>query len=169
MQTNKLTIMTKKNIEYLKKRQMQTNKLTILIIDDSEIVRKQLMEMLCEIKGVEWVKAAECAEEGLELALTLKPMLVILDLSMPYTSGVEIIPKLKQISPSPILIVLTNYSDSIYQEHCINLGADYFLDKSLDFDKILDITKNLPKAIKLQTKSQVIKLQIKPQCLQNFS
>ena len=143
MQTNKLAIKTRHNLKNLRKRQIQTNKLTILTIDDSEIVRKQLMEMLCEIKGVEWVKAAECAEEGLELALTLKPMLVILDLSMPYTSGVEIIPKLKQISPSPILIVLTNYSDSIYQEHCINLGADYFLDKSLEFLRISDITKNI--------------------------
>jgi len=143
MQTNKLAIKTRHNLKNLRKRQIQTNKLTILTIDDSEIVRKQLMEMLCEIKGVEWVKAAECAEEGLELALTLKPMLVILDLSMPYTSGVEIIPKLKQISPSPMLIVLTNYSDSIYQEHCINLGADYFLDKSLEFLRISDITKNI--------------------------
>jgi len=143
MQTNKLAIKTRHNLKDLRKRQIQTNKLTILTIDDSEIVRKQLMEMLCEIKGVEWVKAAECAEEGLELALTLKPMLVILDLSMPYTSGVEIIPKLKQISPSPVLIVLTNYSDSIYQEHCINLGADYFLDKSLEFLRISDITKNI--------------------------
>ena len=143
MQTNKLAIKTRHNLKNLRKRQIQTNKLTILTIDDSEIVRKQLMEMLCEIKGVEWVKAAECAEEGLELALTLKPMLVILDLSMPYTSGVEIIPKLKQISPSPVLIVLTNYSDSIYQEHCINLGADYFLDKSLEFHKVSDITINI--------------------------
>ena len=68
MQTNKLAIKTRHNLKNLRKRQIQTNKLTILTIDDSEIVRKQLMEMLCEIKGVEWVKAAECAEEGLELA-----------------------------------------------------------------------------------------------------
>ena len=133
---------------------MQTNQLTILTIDDSKNIRKTISDMLCTIKGVGSVKAAECAEEGLELAQIFKPRLIILDLSMGSTSGLDIIPKLKQIRPSPIVIILTNYTQSLYQQHCSQLGADFFLDKSLDFHKIIHLTKNLTNVIKSQTNSQ---------------
>ena len=62
---------------------------------------------------------------------------------MSYTSGMEIIPKLKQISPTPIVIILTNYSDATYQDYCKKLGADHFLDKSLEFHKVSDIAMNI--------------------------
>jgi DNA-binding NarL/FixJ family response regulator len=50
---------------------------------------------------------------------------------------------LKKMNPAPRVIMLTNYSSDLYRKKCTALGADFFLDKTTEFDKIPDIFKRL--------------------------
>jgi DNA-binding NarL/FixJ family response regulator len=75
-----------------------------------------------------------------------KPDLVILDLQMPKANGLEILPLIKGLSSPPLVMVLTNYATTRHREACAKLGADYFFDKSREFEKAIEVIELLADA-----------------------
>ncbi len=114
----------------------------VLIVDDSATIRKNLARIVAESEETEVVGEAADAQQGLELARTLHPDLVTLDLRMPGGSGLNVIKQIKQLEPSPIVMVLTNYSHAAYRKRAAEAGADFFFDKSTECNKALDVFKN---------------------------
>lgn len=113
----------------------------ILIADDSPVVRERLVTMLSELKDIEIVGQAQDAHEAIDFIQTLRPDVVILDIRMPGGSGMEVLPKIKQDNYDPIVIMLTNYPFPAYRKKCLAVGADYFLDKATDYEKIIEVLK----------------------------
>lgn len=122
---------------------MQTKQFTVLIIDDSDVIRERFAEMLREIAGIQDVRNATCAKEGLEMTHSLNPDFVILDINMPDMSGIDILKKIKKNKPSPVVAVLTNYPYPAYRTCCMDRGADYFFDKSSEFLEVKKIAIGL--------------------------
>jgi DNA-binding NarL/FixJ family response regulator len=118
-------------------------KMRILIADDSVIVRERLINLLTELQGVEIVAQAEDAMEARGLAEKLKPDLAILDLRMPKGSGADVLFDLKRLVPSPLVIMLTNYPHAENRKKCMEGGADFFLDKSTEFQKVVSVVKEM--------------------------
>jgi DNA-binding NarL/FixJ family response regulator len=112
--------------------------LSVLIIEDSLIIVKRLRAMLADIEGVGNMAYANDSSEGLMLASQLKPDVIFLDIKIPGKSGVDILPEIR-LNNSATIIVLTNYSDSYYKNLCLSLGAEFFLDKTNEFEKIQGI------------------------------
>lgn len=108
----------------------------IIIIDDSEIIRKRLFYSLSDIHDIKIIGEASNISEGYELFHSLDPDIVILDIRMPGGSGVSLLEKIKQESPKTIVAMLTNYPYGAYRKRCCELGADYFFDKSTEFNKL---------------------------------
>lgn len=94
--------------------------------------------MLADIEGVGNMAYANDSSEGLMLASQLKPDVIFLDIKIPGKSGVDILPEIR-LNNSATIIVLTNYSDSYYKNLCLSLGAEFFLDKTNEFEKIQGI------------------------------
>ena len=115
----------------------------ILIADDSVIVRERLINLLTELQGVEIIGQAEDAMEARGLAEKLKPDLAILDLRMPKGSGADVLFDLKRLVPSPKVIMLTNYPHAENRKKCMEGGADFFLDKSTEFQKVVSVVKEM--------------------------
>jgi DNA-binding NarL/FixJ family response regulator len=115
----------------------------IFIVDDSKALRERLVKMLSEIEGVEVVGQARNSVEAIAGIRNLKPHAVILDIQMPGASGIEVLKTIKQASQPPIVMMLTNHTSSQYREKCMQLGADYFLDKTRDFERVTEIFKEL--------------------------
>lgn len=115
------------------------HKLKVLIADDSLVVREHLVTMLDELEGIEIVGQAENVAEATTAIRKLQPDLVILDIWMPDGSGIDVLQNIKQPGPAPVVIILTNYPYPEYRQRCLNAGADFFLDKSTEFDQILDL------------------------------
>ena len=67
------------------------------------------------------------------------PDFVVLDIKLKKRSGVDILKSIKTTSPGTIVAMLTNYYDQYYLNRCKELGADYFFDKSMDFEKLADL------------------------------
>ena len=111
----------------------------VFLADDSVPVRERILEMLEEIPDVHVVGHAEDALAARLLITALQPDVVILDINMPGGSGIEVLHDIKQMSPSPRVIMLTNYSQPQYRKRCLEAGADYFLDKSTEFDEIRNL------------------------------
>ena len=119
----------------------------VLIVDDSAIVQERLMSMFDDQKGIQIVGQAQNGIEALKFIKQHKPHAVILDIRMPGGNGINVLQHIKKIDPSIKVIMFTNYPYSQYRIKCLESGADYFLDKSAEFNKIPEIIIKLAKAI----------------------
>jgi DNA-binding NarL/FixJ family response regulator len=116
--------------------QRSTRPLRIFIADDSLVIRARLVTLLEDLVGVKLVGQAGNGAETISAIWQLKPDVVILDIRMPVGSGFEVLQIIKQDQARPIVIVLTNHPYSAYRQKCLEAGADFFLDKSTEFDQI---------------------------------
>lgn len=122
--------------------------LKVFIVDDAIPILIRLTNMLSGDRNIKLVGIANNAAKALEYITKSNPDLIILDIHMPDGSGIDILRQIKKENPSRIVVILTNYIETDYREICKNEGADYFLDKSIEFEKVIEICKNLA----LQTK-----------------
>ena len=111
----------------------------VFIVDDSLIVREHLVTMLDELAGVEIVGQAGNVAEAISDIRRLQPDVVILDIRMPGGSGIDVLETIKHDEAAPIVIILTNYPYPGYRQKCLDAGADFFLDKSTEFDQIPEL------------------------------
>lgn len=113
--------------------------ITVFIADDSLVVREHLVTMLEELAGIEIVGQAENGVEAISSIRNLRPNVVILDIRMPGGDGIEVLENIKQDEGAPVVIMLTNYPYAGYRQKCLQAGADFFLDKSTEFDQIPEL------------------------------
>jgi DNA-binding NarL/FixJ family response regulator len=117
----------------------------VLAVDDSGIVRERLKDMLSEVTEEEAIGQAKDKPEAIEMVRKLNPEVVILDIEMPGRSGIDLLREIKKRKQPPLAIVLTNQSYPQYRQACIKAGADFFFDKSSEFDKVAQVLKQLSK------------------------
>ena len=113
----------------------------LLVVDDSELIRSRLVGLLRGIPGIKEVSTAGTLGQTLYSASHFLPDLVILDLNLPDGNGVKAIPLLKRMAPSMRVAVLTNDVGDYVGERCRQAGADWFFDKSTEFEKVLDLVR----------------------------
>jgi len=115
---------------------------TIFIADDSKMLRERLISMISDFKHIKVVGQARDGLTAIEQIKRLKPDIVILDIRMPGENGIVVLETIKHLKPAPIVIIFTNYPYPQYRKKCMTLGADYFFDKSNEFDEILQVLEN---------------------------
>jgi DNA-binding NarL/FixJ family response regulator len=115
----------------------------VVIADDSQVVVERLADLLSDIPGVELVGRAVDAPDALRCIQQTNPDLVILDLQMPGGSGIDILRTIRPERPSLCVMICTNYIYPQYREECLAAGANFFLDKSAEFEKIPVILRGL--------------------------
>ena len=111
----------------------------LLIIDDSPLVREQIVRMISTIPDMKLVGEVGTVAESLDAIKKLTPDTVILDLQLPDGNGFEVLKFVKESTPRTKVIVLTNYPFAQHRTRAIAAGAEYFFDKSLEFEKIVDV------------------------------
>jgi DNA-binding NarL/FixJ family response regulator len=120
----------------------------VFIVDDSAVVRERLIGMLTELPEIEIAGQAKNAPDAIKSIRKLKPDITILDIRMPGGNGIEVLKEIKKDKPSPLIIILTNYPYPQYRKKCMEGGADYFFDKSTEFEKVIEVLKKLIKESK---------------------
>ncbi len=108
----------------------------ILIVDDSELLRERLIEHLAKLPNAQAFIEAENILEANKLIGELNPNVVITDIRMPGGSGIELVKKIRANDKSTLIIVLTNYPYVQYKEAALEAGANYFFDKTNEFEKV---------------------------------
>ena len=119
----------------------------VYIVDDSNAIRERLKEMLADIKGVEIIGDSDDPERALFEIGTDRPDAVILDIRLPGISGIELLKRMKREHSETRVIILTNYPYPKYRQQCLAIGADFFFQKSTEFDKIPDVLKGMSAAL----------------------
>ena len=111
---------------------------TVLLVDDHSIVRQGLAALIDTVGDFRVVGEAADGKQAAEMARTLMPDLIVLDLLMPNTDGVMVVRLLRTISPGSKLAVLTSSDDDELAFAAIEAGAHAFLLKSMAGAQLLD-------------------------------
>ena len=105
----------------------------VLVGDHSAVVRTRLVAQLREC-GLDVVAEADSLESTSALAIQLQPQAIVTDVKFADGQGVVVVRLIKQSAPAALLVVLTNTVH--FRQSCLANGADYFLDKSTEFDDV---------------------------------
>jgi two-component system, NarL family, response regulator DevR len=115
--------------------------LTIYIADDSTEVRKRLVALISVLQGIVFVGQTGDARVAIEEIQRLEPEVAILDIRLVNGNGIEVLEIVKLLKAAPLVIMLTAFPSAQYRRRCISAGADYFFDKTSEFEQIIDVLK----------------------------
>ncbi|MCC6880162.1 MAG: response regulator transcription factor [Rhodocyclaceae bacterium] len=115
----------------------------VFVVEDSPIVRERLLEMLAEIEGVDVVGDADNADEAVERILRLKPDVAVLDIKLKRGSGIGVLEQIHRQAPGVATIMLTNFASAEHRQRCLSAGANYFFDKTEEFESVKGALQDL--------------------------
>lgn len=107
----------------------------ILLIDDHAIVRAGLRRMLAMSPDTEILEVAS-GRESLAIARAHKLDLIIADLNLPELGGIELVARLTQSGPAPVL-VLSMHADPLYASRALSAGAKGYVSKNASPEELL--------------------------------
>ena len=110
-------------------------KIRVLLAEDHTLVRQGFRRILEDDPSVTVVGEARTGLEAIELSKTLKPQVVVMDLSMPELGGLEATAEILKSDPEVKILILSMYSNDAYIRKAFELGAKgYMLKNALDLD-----------------------------------
>jgi len=115
----------------------------ILIIERSTEVLDRLIQIVSEIEHPKTIFKATGFEEALLLLEDIKPKIVLLDSCLPEHKSIDLLKKIKTGNTTAKVIVLSNNPDARYERHYLSIGADVFLDKYHDYEKLPELITNI--------------------------
>ncbi|HSQ89614.1 response regulator transcription factor [Romboutsia sp.] len=105
--------------------------LNILVVEDEAPIRDWIVYTISNIsKNFNVLASASNGKEAYELAVKLKPQVIISDIQMPIMDGIELTKEIKKIMPNVLVILLTNYAEFSYAKQAISCGVYEYLVKS---------------------------------------
>lgn len=116
----------------------------VLIVDDSRTSRRILRNLL-ESQGYTVVSEAENGEVGYLKYRDLKPDLVTMDITMPKMDGIESLTLIKKLNPEAKVVMITAAGQKEKMVDALKRGADEFITKPYDEDKVVEAIKHLVK------------------------
>lgn len=114
-----------------------TNKIKLLIVDDHAVVRKGIQNLLEEEPNIEIIGEASDGIEAIEKVKTLKPTIVLLDLTMPQMSGFEVAKIISDKYPSTKSLIFSMHNNPEYMVTSVENGAMGYLLKDTSKEEIL--------------------------------
>ncbi len=124
-----------------------THSISIVIVDDHLLFRQSLTSMLANIPELEVVGTTGDGRESLRLIDRLSPTVVILDISMPGLGGLDLAPRIREVSPQSEILMLSMHDNSNYVYRAFKAGCRGYVLKS-------DSAEELHRAIIAVTKKE---------------
>lgn len=120
---------------------VQDSPLRVFLVEDSPLLRDTFTEAATVPGHIEVVGYADSEGDAVEGINRCLPDVVIVDICLRDGNGLSLLRSLSQMIwiRLPVLIVLTNHADPEYAKACRALGADYFFDKSTEFEEAVDV------------------------------
>lgn len=125
---------------------VNTKTINVFIVDDSEIVRDRLTSMLSEVSSINILGYADNPLAATESIVKQRPDVIILDIFLTGGSGIHVLKNIRGKKITSKVIMLTNYAQDEYRKKCFEEGADFFFDKSIEFDKVVDVIQRISAA-----------------------
>jgi PAS domain S-box-containing protein len=114
----------------------------VLVADDSQPIRERLVSRLLRIPDIQ-VAEAEDTTAAIQQIETFKPDVAVLDIRMPGGGGIKALEEIKARNLGITVIIMTNYPYAQYRRKCLDAGADFFFDKSSEFEQVSETIRQL--------------------------
>jgi two-component system response regulator EvgA len=112
--------------------------LKVVIVEDFVPMSECLNVYLSSLVGVVVTGTAADGQGALQLIRELKPDLIILDISLPVMSGIEVLEEIRRDDPVTTIVIYTADPASPIRERCLEAGANFFLRKT-EFQRLGEI------------------------------
>ena len=116
---------------------MTDTRLRILLADDHVTVRQGLKMLIDSQDDMTVVSEASDGTAAVEQARTVRPDVVVMDISMPGMNGLVATRTLKQIQPDSVVVILTRHGDDAYLQELLRAGADGYVLKQSAASELL--------------------------------
>ena len=125
---------------YLARRDMK-----VFVVEDSAAVRERLVEMIRDVKDIEVVGEAATYDTAVAGIINTRPDVAVLDIKLANAtgSGIDALIEVRKTLPGIRAIILSNYSTPQHLKASADAGAEYFLDKSIDFERVGEILEQM--------------------------
>lgn len=114
-----------------------------LVVDNHSLIRTGLALLLNSVPDFRVVGEADCGEDVLDLVHTLRPDLLVMDLSMPGAGGLEITRQVTEHAPYVRILILTRFSDRFHLRQALDAGAAAYVLKSSPPTRILEALREI--------------------------
>ena len=108
----------------------------VFLADDSALIRDRVAAMLTA-KEMTVVGQAETPQASIDGILAAHPDVVVLDVQLEGGSGLQVLRAVRQSEPGIAFVVFSNNSGPAYRKRYLGEGAESFLDKSTEFDQLV--------------------------------
>ena len=116
--------------------------LRVLVVDDSDLILQRLVAALKGIDGIGEVREATNLAQGIDLWETWNPDLIMLDIMLPDGDGLQLLEFVKKSPSPPVVVVRTNYPYPLLRKRSAELGAEHFLAKTTELDRLEGIVRD---------------------------
>jgi two-component system OmpR family response regulator len=122
-----------------------TTPLRVFLVEDSAVIRERLTETISSLEHVEVIGHAETEADAIAALQGAICDAVVLDLQLREGHGFNVLKALRSASAPRriIVLVLSNYATPQYRGRSMEIGADYFFDKSRDYDRLCEVLEEL--------------------------
>ena len=115
----------------------QRSKYSVLIVDDHPVVRQGLAQLINQEKDLEVRGYAEDAYQAMQEIKDVRPDMVIVDISLKDTSGMDLIKDMKIQYPNLPILILSMHDDSLYAERALRAGAKGYIMKHEATERVI--------------------------------
>jgi len=126
-------------------------KIRLLVADDHAVVRQGIRQILADTLDFEIVREASDGIHVLEKLRDCKVDVVVLDLSMPMMSGLEVIKQVRKEFPAVAILVLSFHSEEQYAVRVMKAGASGYLTKGSDPEELITALRSVARGRKYVT------------------
>ena len=113
-----------------------------MIVDDDQHVRNYMAILVKKIV-LRSVLLADDGDAAVEMYKEQRPDLVLMDVNMPKTNGLQALEKIKRINSDAIIIMITSLATRSIVEDAADLGASHFIRKDTPKDEVIEIIKEI--------------------------
>jgi len=117
--------------------------LRVFVVDESTLVRERLTQHIGPDGAACIVGEAEDVQMALQGIADTDAEAVVLDLRLIDSNGMDLLHALRGRTDPIVTIVLTNYASPVFREASVTAGADYFFDKTTEFDLAMETIARL--------------------------
>ena len=117
--------------------------INVLLTDDHELVRTGIRRLLEDTGQVLIVGEADCGEDSLKMAQSLKPDVILMDVNMPGIGGVETCRRILERNPRQKIIILTVHNERTFPKRLLEIGAKGYLTKECGIDEMVKAIKQV--------------------------
>jgi two-component system, NarL family, response regulator LiaR len=117
--------------------------ISILIADDHYVVRQGLAALLVPRNGFEVIGQAANGREAVQLARSLKPAVIVIDMLMPGMNGVDAIAAIKRDNPDARILILSSFGESQQVSDAVRAGALGYLLKDSSPDDLFHALRSV--------------------------